>query len=856
MALETIFKLGVVLTMIDKLSGPTRIASTNVANLQRRMDSLKNTSENWMKTGAGMTVAGAGIAQGMLMPITATHATKKALGELSAVGVKDLAGLENAATDFSNKWSGTMKSEFISAAYDIKGGIASLSDEGVAEYTKLAALTGKATKATTAEMTSLFATGYGIYKDYYKNLSDIKFGEMFAGGLTAAVNYFKSTGPQMAQAMTALGAAATSANRPLEEQLTVLGMLQATMPGGEAGTKYRAFIQSAAKAGSELGISFVDSKNQLLSVTEILQRLKGKYGDTLDAIEKQQIQKAFGTDEAVAMIDLLYPKVTQLGDNIKSVRDSMKTGTALTEEMAEAMNKDPAARWQIVAQRFQNLKEVVGNQLLPVVEPAVARLEKFVSRVAELAGKNPDATRAIGLMVMGLSALLIVVGASLTALGFLMNMVSKGIQVYTGYQKAVLWVKDAFLTLKIHSLYAMDSLRSGWTKVNQGATTAYNATRRVSTAVVDIGRRAAIAAATGLKNLVTSMANLSRTAGTAAVAALRNMATGLASMAVQAYRTAVTALPGLIAGVWSFTAALLANPVTWVVVGIIALVAAVILLWRNWDKVSAVFRMGWAKIRGAFSSGVAYVRNLFSQMMGFLQKYGLYILVVLAPFLGLPLLIIQKWGDIKSFFINLWTDIVGWIQVKISEFRQSGTALIDAFVQGIQSVISKPYEVVQEGLAKLRQLLPFSDAKEGPLSRLTRSGRAVLETFSGGMKERLGLPGKVMAGALSGMSLKTPITMQPAFAGLPQGITASLPGAGDFSAMEIPSPTVAGRESRLERFNLREVLRESRFVREKETIRDTRSRPVVVVVNGGQGGGNSVEDYVELAYRYFSMRGE
>ena len=42
--------------------------------------------------------------------------------------------------------------------------LSSLSDEGVAEFTALAALTAKATKSTASEMTSLFATGYGIYK--------------------------------------------------------------------------------------------------------------------------------------------------------------------------------------------------------------------------------------------------------------------------------------------------------------------------------------------------------------------------------------------------------------------------------------------------------------------------------------------------------------------------------------------------------------------------------------------------------------------------------------------------------------------------------------------------------------------
>ena len=95
--------------------------------------------------------------------------------------------MENAAKSFSDTWAGTSKSDFITAAYDIKSGIASLTDEGVAQFTELAALTGKATKSTTEEMGSLFATGYGIYKGFYDDMSDLEFGEMFSAGIATAV---------------------------------------------------------------------------------------------------------------------------------------------------------------------------------------------------------------------------------------------------------------------------------------------------------------------------------------------------------------------------------------------------------------------------------------------------------------------------------------------------------------------------------------------------------------------------------------------------------------------------------------------------------------------------------------------
>ena len=56
----------------------------------------------------------------------------------------------------------------------------------------------------------------------------------------------------MAESISSLGAIATTAKVPMQEQLTILGMLQATMSGSEAGTKYKAFMKSAAKAGEAL----------------------------------------------------------------------------------------------------------------------------------------------------------------------------------------------------------------------------------------------------------------------------------------------------------------------------------------------------------------------------------------------------------------------------------------------------------------------------------------------------------------------------------------------------------------------------------------------------------------------------
>ena len=399
MSLESVFKLSLVMNMVDNLSGPMADVASRVGADVSKLDALGATFGGIAKGGIAMQAAGLQITEAILSPVEATFETRRAIGELASLGVKDLGAVEDAARAFSDQWAGTTKADFISAAYDIKSGIASLSDEGVAQFTELAGLTAKATKSSIGEMTSLFATGYGIYKGYYDDLTDLEFGEMFSAGIARSVQQFKTDGSQMASAIQTLGASATTANVPLEEQLSILGMLQATMGGSEAGTKYKAFLQSAAKAGDALGLSFVDANNQLLSMPEILDALRGKFGDTMDAAEKMELQKAFGTSEAVALIDLLYTKTDDLQGNILDMYDALGSGTSVATEMANAINETEPERFERLTQRIQNVKESIGNMLLPTVNDLMSVGENVLTKVGSWIEENQELVKVILLIV-------------------------------------------------------------------------------------------------------------------------------------------------------------------------------------------------------------------------------------------------------------------------------------------------------------------------------------------------------------------------------------------------------------------------------------------------------------------------
>jgi len=168
------------------------------------------------------------------------------------------------------------------------------------------------------------------------------------------------------------------------------------------------------------------------------------------------------------------------------------------------------------------------------------------------------------------------------------------------------------------------------------------------------------------------------------------------------------AITGLIPAVWSFTVALLANPATWVVIGLVALGGILVWLYNKFESVRTAvqffnFFLGWL------------LGNLF-----------------------------------KLATLN------GWINL-----FKSGQQLIATLVAGIKSMASAPIAALKNIFQKLRNLLPFSDAKEGPLSQLTLSGSRIMSTLGQGIAGAAPGLHRTMATALAGAALTTSLTVAP-----------------------------------------------------------------------------------------------
>jgi hypothetical protein len=84
-------------------------------------------------------------------------------------------------------------------------------------------------------------------------------------------------------------------------------------------------------------------------------------------------------------------------------------------------------------------------------------------------------------------------------------------------------------------------------------------------------------------------------------------------------------------------------------------------------------------------------------------------------------------------------------------FFEAGKKLLITLGEGIWSAVTYPFTMLKNALGKLRNLLPFSDAREGPLASLTASGSALLKTLADGMSLTQTLPAKVFGFAARGI---------------------------------------------------------------------------------------------------------
>lgn len=156
------------------------------------------------------------------------------------------------------------------------------------------------------------------------------------------------------------------------------------------------------------------------------------------------------------------------------------------------------------------------------------------------------------------------------------------------------------------------------------------------------------------------------------------------------------AVPGLLSKLaLGFRGLLATNPIGWIILGVTLLATWLIHLYRT----NEVFR---EKVNAAWT----WLSN--------------------------------TWGD----FVEGVTEGIGGLGAGFQQFidfihsiGDAGEKFVQTIIDGVKRKADALYTTIKDVLSFARNLLPFSDAKEGPFSNLTGSGRAIVETMAAGVKQ-------------------------------------------------------------------------------------------------------------------------
>ncbi len=189
----------------------------------------------------------------------------------------------------------------------------------------------------------------------------------------------------------------------------------------------------------------------------------------------------------------------------------------------------------------------------------------------------------------------------------------------------------------------------------------------------------------------------------------------------------IPAILGAVKATWAFTAALLANPITWVVLLIAGLVAAIVLLWKNWDQVSDWLSQSWDNIKQKAGEVITGISDWFSQLPG--KLWG-WLKNAITRMLEWRANMISAAKEAAKGVVD---SVVRWISELPGRLLQSGKDAITNLAKGVRDAASDTLKgAVDSALGFLNKLNPFTrqspslvDQVEAGVQEIMRSYRKV-----------------------------------------------------------------------------------------------------------------------------------
>lgn len=772
------FQLGVVLSLVDNASSGLNKIKGAVHSMKGEFEGVGKAMDQFHR--GGQLLKGTAAASAALIPLV-NEASKfeSALSGLQAVS--------SATTDEMNR--------FKAAAIDAGIKTQFSPDQAVEGLTALAATGFSATesiqnllpvldyaaaaggKLSMDSAASAIASTVKVFEESANHVADV---------YTTMSNISSFRPEEMQATWAGVNQVQAQANQSIESMAAVLSALKnsgqtAVGSGEKLRMAVNALITPSGNARKELerlGVDVYDkTSGKFRDIINIFQDLESATASLSEEERNKRLSTILMTEGMAA-----FNAVSSTGiGQVKEWTEQFRTADGAVRKFAETQQNNLRGALTRMQGSISTLAVLLGTALLPALATVTERFTELLFPILKWLQTHPEITN----WIMGVTL------ASIAVLG-LSSVASFAMGAIHGLTAAIAIARTTSLGYAVAETLA--ALATG------------NLSGAAAGASLVLEALGVTQTATAVKSYVLSAAQWVLSGGFLAVAT----------------------------AAWSFTAAILANPLTWVVVGVVALIGSLVALVYYWDTVKAAvvsavttiyqYTVGvWNRIKSAWSEAPAWVRGLVAVVVAVLFPIPAAIaaigVVIYKNWDAISEYLTSAWNTIKSTASSIWSGIVdrlssvwesitgpaavvyeylsGWAG-RIYEAITGGLGMIQewlsgvwntiwdgflgvvvnaglGFVQALWSGIKANASILWDGvkgiLSEVGNYLPHSDAKKGPLSTLTASGRSVVQTFTGGMEQHAPTLYQSVSALLDGLTFNIPA---PEFAGLGAGTISPL----------------------------------------------------------------------------------
>lgn len=711
-------KVSLTLVAFDKMSKVIRDAvNTSNSEFDKMQNKIKNLSSDLEKVGKAATIVG-----GSLMAFSA--ANLKLAADFSA-------GMTNVSTliDTNVENFDAMKEEVLqiakrtpvaldgltSALYDIRSaGISANMQFEVLEKSAQLGLTGLGSTSEAVDLVTSSLNAFNLKGKEAEKLYDTIF---------KTVKFGKTTISGIAQGFGSVAGTVAASNIKLDDYLAAVAALTTTgQPAAQAHHQLKAAIagmlretDDSKKVFNALGVK---------SFKELIQKSGGMV-NAFKAItncvggNESAILSLFGSTMAYnAVLGL----TTKQNKAYVETLNSMRYGTSLIDEGYQKQYNTEHA----MMQRLKNMSQVIGIQLGEALAPAFGKVLDFGESTLNMLDKmSPQMKSFVAISIAGL-------GILATSFGIACLMGSKLLKFYGGFLSRA---RELTPVLVQNSASILESM--GLKTTAQNLTLGYNLKGGANIGSgffsdikrIDNNLRKGIV--TGFKEFPSNVSKSAIALKDWTVTSVKAIPTNFIN-GLKAFKTGFLNIPNLIKNAViafrTFSITLLTSPLGWIAVaiGVVALV-----IYKYWKPIAGFFKGLWQGL----VEGLKPLMPLFKQIGTAIEPILKPIKAVFNWFKKLIQPVEDTGGKAEAMGVRIGKAIAGII-VKLTELVakafECGRKITSMLAEGIMSGLAKVKNCIVKVAQVIRDHLPHSPAKTGPLKDLNKV--KIVETIASTIK--------------------------------------------------------------------------------------------------------------------------